>query len=252
MKMVNRFFYFISFFAIILISFANADVRVQCPGDTNGDAVIDSPDPNHPDAVCIHLTAGDGFVKMADGTDLYTFGFKNVTGIPVNQVMTEGMLNADFPAPTIKVREGQEVYLTLTNVGMAMRPDLFDPHSVHWHGFPNAPSIFDGEPMASATINMGSSFTYYYIAPSPGTYMYHCHVEATEHMQMGMLGNLYVTPLQDGTVIGGCSSAKYAYNDGDGSTCYDIDYPVQIHAFDSNLVVISLCGTPIKLCKNIS
>lgn len=237
MSRIFRFFESLLFFFLISFVTVNnlcADVKVQCPGDTNGDAIIDSPDPNHPDAVCIHLTAGDGFVKMADGKDLYTFGFKDVTGVLPNQVMNEGMLNADFPAPTIKVKEGQEVYLTLTNVGMAMRPDLFDPHSVHWHGFPNASAIFDGEPMASVSINMGSSFTYYYIAPSPGTYMYHCHVEATEHMQMGMLGNLYVTPKQDGTVIGGCTSAKYAYNDGDGSTCYDVDYPVQIHAFDSN------------------
>ncbi len=28
--------------------------------------------------------------------------------------------------------------------------------------------------------------------------MYHCHVEATEHMQMGMLGNLYVQAAQNG------------------------------------------------------
>jgi FtsP/CotA-like multicopper oxidase with cupredoxin domain len=225
---------FICFLFLACISNAFCDVNVQCPGDTDGDAIIDTPDPNHPNAVCIHLTAGDGFAKMADGADIYIFGFKDVTGVPKNMVMDEGMLKAEFPAPTIKVREGQEVYLTLTNVGMVMRPDLFDPHSVHWHGYPNASSIFDGEPMASISINMGSSLTYYYVAPEPGTYMYHCHVEATEHMQMGMLGNLYVTPLQDGTVINGCTSAKYAYNDGDGSTCYDVDYPIQIHAFDSN------------------
>jgi FtsP/CotA-like multicopper oxidase with cupredoxin domain len=225
---------FICFLFLACLSNAFCDVNVQCPGDTDGDAIIDTPDPNHPNAVCIHLTAGDGFAKMADGADIYIFGFKDVTGVPKNMVMDEGMLKAEFPAPTIKVREGQEVYLTLTNVGMVMRPDLFDPHSVHWHGYPNASSIFDGEPMASISINMGSSLTYYYVAPEPGTYMYHCHVEATEHMQMGMLGNLYVTPLQDGTVINGCTSAKYAYNDGDGSTCYDVDYPIQIHAFDSN------------------
>jgi hypothetical protein len=27
---------------------------------------------------------------------------------------------------------------------------------------------------------------------------------------------------------------KYAYNDGDGSTCYDAEYPLQIHGFDPN------------------
>jgi FtsP/CotA-like multicopper oxidase with cupredoxin domain len=99
--------------------------------------------------------------------------------------------------------------------------------------------------MSSISINMGSSLTYYYQVPDPGTYMYHCHVEATEHMQMGMLGNLYVTPLQDGSTIGGCTSQKYVYNDGDGSTCYDVDFPVQIHAFDSNFHDLHLAVQPL-------
>jgi FtsP/CotA-like multicopper oxidase with cupredoxin domain len=170
---------------------------------------------------------------MADGHLQYIFSFSDVTGVLEADVMSAGMLAANFSAPLIKIKEGQNVYLTLTNVGMIMRPDLFDPHSVHFHGFPNAAPIFDGEPMSSLAINMGSSLTYYYQAPDPGTYMYHCHVEATEHMQMGMLGNLYVTPLQDSTVVGGCTSAKYVFNDGDGSTCYDVDFPIQISGFDS-------------------
>jgi FtsP/CotA-like multicopper oxidase with cupredoxin domain len=154
--------------------------------------------------------------------------------------MLTGMLGAQFPAPTLQFKEGDEVYLTLTNVGMIMRPDLFDPHTVHWHGFPNASSVFDGEPMASISINMGSSITYYYKVVEPGTFMYHCHVEATEHMQMGMLGNLYVTPAQDnGPAIvnppgSGRTFSQFAYNDGDGSTGYNVAYPVQIQGFDGN------------------
>lgn len=213
------------------VHLAGAEIITQCPANITDYVTGQTDDPQ---VICKHLAAGDGFAKMADGRVLYTFGFSDVTGIPDDMVMETAMLAAQFPAPTLKFPEGKKVYLTLSNVGMHMRPDLFDPHSIHWHGFPNAAPIFDGEPMASATINMGSSFTYYYEPVDPGTYMYHCHVEATEHMQMGMLGNLYVTPAQDGTVINGCTSAKYTYNDGDGSTCYDIDYPIQIHAFDSN------------------
>lgn len=65
--------------------------------------------------------------------------------------------------------------------------------------------------------------------------MYHCHVEATEHMQMGMLGSLYVRPAQDGTahVYNSKTYTSFAYNDGDGSTGYDVDYPIQISSFDS-------------------
>jgi len=222
--------------AVLLFStLSEAAVNVQCPGDTNGDAQWTVGVETQPaNTQCLHLAAGDGFATMANGYLQYTFGFADVTGVLPANVMTAGMLAANFAAPTIEMKEGSNVYLTLTNVGMVMRPDLFDPHTVHFHGFPNAAPIFDGEPMASLSINMGSSLTYYYSVPEPGTYMYHCHVEATEHMQMGMLGNLYVTPLQDGTLVGGCTSQKYVYNDGDGSTCYDVGFPIQIQAFDSN------------------
>ena len=223
-----------------------AAVNVQCPGDTDGDAqwaTVGEVRPANTD--CIHFSAGDGFITMADGKSQYMFGFSDVTGVTPANVMSAGMLAATFPGPTIKVKEGTNLYLTLTNVGMVMRPDLFDPHTVHFHGFPNAAPIFDGEPMASLSINMGSSLTYYYTAPEPGTYMYHCHVEATEHMQMGMLANLWVTPLQDGTTVGGCSSQKYVYNDGDGSTCYDVDFPVQIQAFDSNFHDLHIAVQPL-------
>lgn len=135
------------------------------------------------------------------------------------------------------VKEGQKLFLSLTNLGMMIRPDLFDPHTIHWHGFPQAASIFDGVPEASISINMGSTFTYFYNVVEPGTYMWHCHVEATEHMQMGMLGNLHVLPKQDGTDYeyppgSGRHYTKFAYNDSDGSTGYGVDYPIQIHSFD--------------------
>jgi FtsP/CotA-like multicopper oxidase with cupredoxin domain len=74
--------------------------------------------------------------------------------------------------------------------------------------------------------------------------MWHCHVEATEHMQMGMLGNLYVDPIQNQTGIGGTVQVPnnatkagkeggagpygYVYNDGDGSTAFDKEYVIQL------------------------
>jgi hypothetical protein len=220
---------------------------VQCPGDTDGDAVIDHPDPAHPRAVCKHLAAGDGFARMADGTELYTFGFNDVTGVPANLAIDKGILNAHFPAPTLAFNEGDEVYLTLTNVGMLKRPDLFDPHSVHFHGFPNAATVFDGVPESSIAINMGFSFTYYYSIREPGTFMYHCHVEAAEHMQMGMLGNLYVHPAQDGQSIGG--HTKFVYNDQDGSTGYDVEVPIQIGSFDSNFHIQHIGVQPLPFAE---
>lgn len=244
---------------------AHGAVFVQCPGDTDQDAMIDSPDPLHPDAKCMHLSGGDGFIKMADGYLQYIFGFADLTGIPQAQAMSEGMLAANFPAPTISLKQGQEFYLTLTNVGMVNRPDLFDPHSVHFHGFPNASAVFDGVPEASIAINMGSSITYYYNLQEPGTFMYHCHVEATEHMQMGMLGNLYVDPIQNRTGIsgtiaapdvatqaakeGGTGPTGYVYNDGDGSTAYDVEVPIQLGSFDPAFHDASMTVQPLPFAE---
>jgi FtsP/CotA-like multicopper oxidase with cupredoxin domain len=208
-----------------------AGVLVQCPGDTDGDAIPEVPEPG---VVCKHLAAGDGWAVMPDGKELYTFGFSDVTGVDPELVMTLSMLAANQPAPTIELKEGDRVYLTLTNVGMMMRPDLFDAHTLHFHGFPQAASVFDGVPEASISINMGSSLTYYYEIAEPGTFLYHCHFEATEHMEMGMLGQLFVKPAQDGQAKTwrGRTYTKFVYNDGDGSTGYDKAYALQFNSFD--------------------
>jgi FtsP/CotA-like multicopper oxidase with cupredoxin domain len=242
---------------------ATAQVNVQCPGDGNGDAKWDNycsqtmeggctnngdcpggqnqciHETQPPNTECMSLTGGDGFAVMADDDRrvLYTFSFSNVTGVPAADVMEVGLLAAAWPAPTIVVDQGDDFYLSLTNVGMLMRPDLFDPHTVHFHGFPNASSVFDGLPESAIAINMGASLTYYYHLVEPGTFMYHCHVEATEHMQMGMLGNLYVRPAQNGMsyeypLSSGNFYTQFAYNDGDGSTGYDVEYALQLGGFD--------------------
>ena len=228
---------------------AGAAVFVQCPGDTNGDAVPDAP--GDPNVVCKHLAAGDGFVTMADGRVLYTFGFSDVTGVAPAQAVNTGILAANFPAPTIELKEGNKFYLTLTNVGMAMRPDLFDPHTVHFHGFPNAAPVFDGMPEGSFGVNMGSSITYFYNVVEPGTFIYHCHMEATEHMQMGMLGQLFVRPLQDGTLktFNGKNYTSFAYNDGDGSTGYNKAYALQLSSFDHVFHEVHLGVQPLPFAN---
>jgi hypothetical protein len=176
---------------------------------------------------CRSITCGDGHVLMGDRDrtgnadlagdgDTFIFGFKDVTGVPPDQITTMGFGHAQHLAPTMVADQNEALWLTLTNAGFRERPDLVDAHTVHYHGFPNAGSVFDGEPMASFGINIGSSLTYYYKNVEPGTYMWHCHVEAAEHMQMGMLGQLVINPAQDVTGVPGVppgTGTFYAYND---------------------------------------
>jgi hypothetical protein len=90
-------------------------------------------------------------------------------------IMDIGVMNGNIPAPLIAFDEDDEMFLTLTNVGMIMRPDLFEQHTVHFHGYPNASSFYDGVPDASVAIHIGGSFTYYYLSPDAGTYFWYCH-----------------------------------------------------------------------------
>jgi len=98
---------------------------------------------------------------------------------------------------------------------------------------------------------------------------------------MGMVGQLYVRPRQNRVATGAslysalqaqqgdlrtaCNSAtdilcsnplpasnaaaraasgNYAYNDGDGSTYYDVEYPLQIHGFDPNFHFVGMTFNP--------
>ena len=97
-----------------------------------------------------------------------------------------------------------------------MRPDLFDAHTLHWHGFRNVIPFFDGEPTGSVSVPAGTVFRYVYRPREAGTYMYHCHVEDVEHVHMGMNGMVFVRPARLATRR--LSERKYLYNDGDGST----------------------------------
>jgi hypothetical protein len=165
----------------------------------------------------------------------YIFGFRNVT----NYVDTEGGLTAaekrqnqkekaQHNAPFMWLDQfdpgnPKDFKIQLTNLGLALRPDLTDAHTLHWHGFRNVIPYFDGEPTGSISVPVGQYFTYVYRPRDPGTYMYHCHVEDIEHVTMGMTGLVFVRPLQNGNTSF-YPSGKYAYNDGDGSTGYDREF----------------------------
>ena len=71
--------------------------------------------------------------------------------------------------------------------------------------------------------NLGSPFTYTFVAPHAGTYMYHCHVDTVLHVELGMYGTVIVRP-PDG-------STNKAWTDG---PVFDKEYIWHLHTFDSS------------------
>src|ERR1700736_168388 len=169
--------------------------RVQCP---NGTTLHPSADPNQkhskvdsmvagdssrpdskydpPQIKCQHISGGDGFATMADGQQIYLFGFGPLSvlsdiakGLPGTQpaatfngdfvgptfpgdgtapnnagimepalMMNNGVLAARAPAPVIAMGGGHEFFPPVSNLRMIIGPDLFEQHPVDLHGYPNA------------------------------------------------------------------------------------------------------------------
>ena len=178
-----------------------------------------------------HLVATDGWIYLPGevapyqpddiGEDIsgglqncYIFGFRDATHYD-QTMLTDLKMHAQLAAPIMWTDEvpmdapiEQGFTVKLTNLGLQVRPDLIDAHTVHFHGFRNALPIFDGEPHSSVGVPIIRNLTYFYRPHDPGTYKYHCHFEETEHVHMGMIGMVFVRPQFEKTYPG----RKFAYN----------------------------------------
>jgi FtsP/CotA-like multicopper oxidase with cupredoxin domain len=183
----------------------------------------------------LSLVATDGYATVPgrENDPLYIFGF-----VPVDPSLTISQLTSTYKghtqmsAPTLDFLQNDDIKITLTNLGLVQRPDLTDAHTIHWHGFDIPSPLNDGVPEVSVAVPIGKQLTYFYRPHREGTYMWHCHFEDVEHVQMGMTGIVFVRPLQDGTPVGGFT--KFAYNDGDGSTGYHRHFAILLNEVWSN------------------
>ena len=95
--------------------------------------------------------------------------------------------NQQVPGPQIRVDEGDELRINVTN-------NLDDPSSVHWHGL-ILPNEMDGAAdITQEPIEPGETFTYGFTAGEAGTYFYHSHFEPDRQQALGLYGALIVDP----------------------------------------------------------
>jgi len=95
--------------------------------------------------------------------------------------------NAMWPGPTLRVVEGDLVRASFTN-------KLPETTGVHFHG-QRLPNNMDGVPhVTQDPIQPGATFTYEFVARTPGSHMYHSHHNATDQVGRGLLGAFIVDP----------------------------------------------------------
>jgi FtsP/CotA-like multicopper oxidase with cupredoxin domain len=95
--------------------------------------------------------------------------------------------NAIWPGPRLTVTEGDRVRAIFTN-------KLRETTGVHYHG-QRVPNNMDGVPhITQDPIQPGDSFTYEFVARTPGSHMYHSHHNATDQVGRGLLGAFIVEP----------------------------------------------------------
>ncbi len=129
--------------------------------------------------------------QLWDGNTTMLMGFTELLGAPIG-----------LPSPTLVFNEGDSVELKLRNFSQPA------PHTIHLHGL-DVDQQNDGVPHLSFYVDHDSTKSYYFVAPHAGTYLYHCHVFSTLHVQAGMYGLIIVKPPSgsDSTWSGG-----YAYD----------------------------------------
>jgi FtsP/CotA-like multicopper oxidase with cupredoxin domain len=166
--------------------------------DQNGDASMQS-HPDHgagepgefpSDPAGLPEAGGPALVELADGD---TFELR--VG-PVAKRLGETTVrmlgyNGSIPGPTLKVRQGGQLTVTVTN-----HADL--ETTVHWHGL-RLENAYDGVAYETQPpIPVGGSFTYQLQFPDPGVYWYHPHIREDYAQELGLYGNILVTPTDPG------------------------------------------------------
>ncbi len=124
-------------------------------------------------------------VELADGDDfeLEIMPVKRRIGDATVRMLT---YNGSVPGPTLKVPQDGTITVHVTNHG-----DL--DATVHWHGL-RLENRYDGTHDTQAPIPVGETFTYQVHVPDPGAYWYHPHIREDYGQELGLYGNILVTP----------------------------------------------------------
>lgn len=137
------------------------------------------------DTVFIPAARPTTVVELGDG-DRFTIRIAPVTRRLGGALVRMLAYNGSVPGPTIRVRQGSNVEVTVVNDG-----DM--ETTVHWHGL-RLDNRSDGTIATQKPIPVGGAFTYRLSFPDPGAYWYHPHIREDHGQEMGLSGAIEVVP----------------------------------------------------------
>jgi plastocyanin len=160
------------------------------------------------------LFAAEGYVSMADGVQVYSWGYGATTGSGGTGLM-------QISGPTLLVNQGDVVTVTFTN-NLPTRTSILFPGQSNVQG-----SGGDAGPLAQEA-GPGQTVTYTFTATQPGTYLYQSGTQPSLQTEMGLVGALIVYPTTP-TASGG--RRAYAHD----GTAYDRETLVLVGDIDSDI-----------------
>jgi hypothetical protein len=163
-----------------------------------------------------NLTASAGYISIADGGSIYSWGYSCSEPEPCTGSM-------QLPGPTLIVTAGDVVTVTLNNALPAAAGNVsivFPGHQVTTTG--GVPGLLTQE------APVGGSVTYTFTAGVPGTYQYHSGTRPDLQVEMGLYGALIVRPAAPAT---GCTASAYGHE----ATCFDQEYLFLLSEMDLDI-----------------
>jgi FtsP/CotA-like multicopper oxidase with cupredoxin domain len=180
---------FVGAAALLLTMCANAEVVGQNVGD--GDT--------------ISLTAGEGYIFVADGGSIYSWGYSNGGAM-------------QLPGPTLIVPQGATFDVQLTNNLPAAAGNV----SIVFPGLEVITT--DGGVAGELTQEAasGGNVTYTVSASRPGTYQYHSGTQPDLQVEMGLYGAIVVEPVATTAMCMPAAIGGMAYDH--AGACFDREY----------------------------
>lgn len=159
------------------------------------------------------LFAAEGYISMADGVQVYSWGYGAGSGSGGTGLM-------QVSGPTLLVTQGETVTIHFTN-NLPTRTSMLFPGQSGVQGSGGAPGVLAQE------AGPGETVTYTFVAAQPGTYVYQSGTQPSLQTEMGMVGALIVYP------SGAPAGSRWAYNH--AGTAYDRETLFVVGDIDSDI-----------------